>query len=153
VSSSFPLSHHSETAAIEGIFIMKAPEDKTASNKIRNGVKKLYYMLGFFSLGLLGSVGHHLFHAHLNGKPVPSHPVQQWYGRVSLGFSLLVRYCFKVSISIAFAQAFWHGLKTQATDLSTVDAVSKLLSNPKSFFKKSVWKFSKVLAAFTFFSW
>jgi hypothetical protein len=51
-------------------------------------------------LGIALAVAHHPFHAFPNGQPVKSNTQQQWVGRVSLGVAQLVRYCFKIVISI-----------------------------------------------------
>jgi hypothetical protein len=115
--------------------------------------KKAFYMLAFLLTGIALAIGHHCFHASLDGKPVTSSTQQQWYGRVSLGFALLVRYCFKISVSITIVQAVWYGLRTKATQMGTIDAVTQLLSDPLRFFRADVWRFSWPLVTFALFSW
>ena len=111
------------------------------------------YMLASAVLGIAFAVSHHFFHASLDGKPVRSTTSQQWNGRVSLAFSLLVRYCFKISIGIAFVQCFWAGVKAYATKLDTTDSVFMLLTSPLGFFKLRVWKFYPLLVTLSLLSW
>ena len=132
---------------------MEARQEQSTSKRIWKGWKEVFYMLGAFSLGVLLAVAHHLFHSSVDGKPVSSRTQQQWYRRVSFGFALLVRYCFKISVSVAITQGLWQGLKSKATEIGTVDAVSKVLNNPKNFLKKGVWLFSLPLAVLALLSW
>lgn len=132
---------------------METRKERVTSNRAWKGWKKVLYMFGAFVLGIIFAISHHFFHAGLDGKPVTSRTQQQWYGRVSLGFALLVRYCFKISIAIAIVQGLWHGLKTKASEIGTVDTVFKVLSNPKAFFKSGVWSFSIPLAFLALLSW
>jgi hypothetical protein len=116
------------------------------------GRKELYMDLALF-LGIAFAVSHHYFHHYVHGRSVTGSTQQQWYGRVSLGFALLVRYCFKIAIGIAITQMFWRRLKRKSTKIGIADDVLKMLNNPALFAKLNIWSFSPPIVLLAFLSW
>jgi hypothetical protein len=123
------------------------------ARKLWNAFEKEVYMDVAVVLGIAFAVSHHYFHKYVDGSLVTGSTQQQWYGRVSLGFALLVRYCFKIAVGIAITQMFWLRLKRKTTKIGIADDILKMLSNPALFAKLSIWSFSAPIVLLAFLSW
>ncbi|KAK4565307.1 hypothetical protein LTR86_003924 [Recurvomyces mirabilis] len=91
------------------------------------GISRLHWMaptgmvLGL-AVGILLAAGHHLFYASLSGTEAPTGTLfsvigadvsrQQLNTAVGTAFAFLVKSALMITVSIAFAQAFWRAIRT-----------------------------------------
>lgn len=103
-------------------------------------------MVASLLFGMLLALGHHLFYAHLDGKPVgaPTHVltgVTRQQLNLTLGtlFAFLVRAFLAVAVTIAYTQLVWRAVKRRATTLTTIDTMFHVVSNFWSLGHFAVW--------------
>jgi hypothetical protein len=110
-------------------------------------------MLSSLVLGLLLSVGHHLFYQSLDGQHTTktshsffgsSYSNQQLNIAVGTTFAFLVRSALVLSVSTAFCQAFWKEVQRLSLDnsVTTIDRIDTIYAAPTNivaFFTASAW--------------
>jgi uncharacterized membrane protein len=104
-------------------------------------------------LGILLSVGHHLFYASLDGGIVQTLSQQEWYLRTGTGFSFLVRAFLSASIGSAYIQLLWHNLKSTTTSITGVDALLGILHNIRDLTLWELWSTRPILTAVALLIW
>jgi hypothetical protein len=101
-------------------------------------------MLVSLLLGMLLSLGHHLFYHHLDGKPVPNHAIhgilrQQWNLAIGTLFAFLVKAVLAVAVTTAYAQILWRAIKHQPMQLTKIDTIFDATTNIWAFFRFAIW--------------
>ncbi|KAK4541999.1 hypothetical protein LTR36_007199 [Oleoguttula mirabilis] len=97
-------------------------------------------MLLAFIFGIVLALAHHLFYARLSGRQVPSGHYdirigkvskQQFNTSVGTAFAFLVKSMLALAVTIAYAQVFWHAMRTsrRTLRLSEVDDAFSMLES------------------------
>ncbi|XPS99849.1 hypothetical protein M3J09_009017 [Ascochyta lentis] len=84
-----------------------------------------------FVAGVLGAVGHHLFYAHLSGKPATEQLQMVRYGTAMAFFtkSMLVS-----TVIVCYRQRIWHTLRRKAMTINGIDGLFSATEDPTMFF-------------------
>jgi hypothetical protein len=101
-------------------------------------------MLVSLLLGMLLSLGHHLFYHSLDGKPVPDHAIhgiarQQLNLAVGTLYAFLVKAFLAVAVTTAYTQILWRAIKNQPVQLTTIDTIFDAATNFWGFFRFAIW--------------
>lgn len=110
-------------------------------------------IVGFLVLGVIFSVGHHLFYRALDGNMVTDkdfslfgshHSRQQLNLAVGTAFSFIVRACFALSVSTAYYQIFWKMIvhathDSKSATLGRIDTAFTATSNVFALFHIPLW--------------
>jgi hypothetical protein len=101
-------------------------------------------------LGVLFSLGHHLFYNSLNGTQTPNNEYdfyitkvspQQLNTSVGTAFAFLVNFALVAAISTGYVQLFWRSMiyRGQGATLDALDCAFSALGNIFAIFKVKVW--------------
>lgn len=84
-----------------------------------------------FVAGVLGAVGHHMFYAHLDGKPAINQLMMIRYGTALAFFtkSMLVS-----CVVVCYRQRIWHTLRSKAMTINGIDGLFSATEDPTMFF-------------------
>jgi hypothetical protein len=84
-----------------------------------------------FVAGVVGAVGHHLFYAHLNGKPATEQLKMVRYG-TALAF--FVKSTLVSTVIVCYRQRIWHTLRRKAMTINGIDGLFSATEDPTMFF-------------------
>lgn len=154
-------THTGQAAANSG----ERPETHSSSNRDTHGIylRSPVLMGSSWILGVIFSLGHHLFYSHFDGSIVGSTNEQQWnirfvfpsayeigsyqltvQFRVGSFFALVVKILLMGSVWFAYTQWLWRTLKRRAISLKGLDAAFRVemsmiaLLNPELILKVRV---------------
>ncbi|KAI0410468.1 hypothetical protein F5X98DRAFT_359526 [Xylaria grammica] len=106
-------------------------------------------ILGSLLIGAILSVGHHLYHASLDGtfsegdRIIAGYHIsnQTFTTAIGTGFAFIVRAFLTFAVSGAYVQVFWKAATHSRKDntLEEIDAMFSILSNLFAFCWSSVW--------------
>lgn len=127
--------------------LQAVPEDgnRQVSRRGRDIHWKAYTtMLGSLFLGVLLSLGHHLFYRSLEGKAVSDHAIHGVTGQqlnLAIGtlFAFLVKASLAVAIITAYTQTLWRSIKQQPMQLTAIDTIFEAGTNFWGFFRFAIW--------------
>ncbi|KAK5155826.1 hypothetical protein LTS14_005392 [Recurvomyces mirabilis] len=116
-------------------------------------------------VGILLAAGHHLFYASLSGTEAPTGTLfsvigadvsrRQLNTAVGTAFAFLVKSALMITVSIAFAQAFWRAIRTskRGPTLGSLDKTYSLLGNFLGMFALGVWREFTTPALIALIAW
>lgn len=103
-------------------------------------------MLGALLVGIVLSIGHHLFYQSLAGKsmPVAGHNVmgvskQKINASAGTAFAFLTKSCFAIAVSTAYIQLFWKAAKGRTTTVVTLDGLLSAMKNMLFLLEPKLW--------------
>ncbi|KAH6979141.1 hypothetical protein EDB82DRAFT_507145 [Fusarium venenatum] len=88
----------------------------------------------FFLCGIALAIGHHVFYQSMSVAVTRSTKSQQWTIRVGSLFALMATVCFQACVTTAFKQVIWRTLRCHDIEISVIDKMFTLTSDPLSFF-------------------
>ncbi|GKU22913.1 unnamed protein product [Fusarium langsethiae] len=87
----------------------------------------------FFICGIALAIGHHVFYRSMSGTFTQSAESQQWAIRVGSLFALLATVCFRACVTMSFTQVIWRTFRRHGIEISVIDKIFALTSDPLSF--------------------
>ncbi|KAG9853152.1 alcohol oxidase, partial [Aureobasidium melanogenum] len=126
--------------------------------------RALCILYGSLLASIAFAVGHHFHYQSLAGQPVSTAndlAIGTWAGvssqkfntAVGNTFASLFRTFLSITVTTAYCQIVWHALKSEATRLNIVDAISGILANPLGFLNLGAWRKSALLFPLAIMIW
>ncbi|KDQ53512.1 hypothetical protein JAAARDRAFT_39199 [Jaapia argillacea MUCL 33604] len=147
---------HSNSVNSRGSYL-PIPIERGTRRSVRGGTTLVPagVMFGGLIAGMLFALGHHLFYAHLSGRPVDSGPVnQKWANHIGAGIAYVVKTLFVFAIGSAYVQQLWFAARrSSGLALSSLDAGFGILNNPLKFLVPTFIASSPTLALIALISW
>lgn len=128
-------------------------DDSNKSQKRRVNWQSPAIMYGSLLAGLALSVGHYAFYAHLNNMLVASTLSQTWVNRIGTAFAFLVKLCFVIAASTAYAQRQWLVMGRSTLKIGQIDSMTGVLNNIFNLFDGFLWLRHPVLGTIAIVTW
>ncbi|KAF7937248.1 uncharacterized protein EAE98_001562 [Botrytis deweyae] len=104
------------------------------------------FMCSILLCGLILAIGHHVYYHSLSGTPAGDATRQAWSIRFGTAFAFLVVAFFKAVTVSALGQYLWSVVRSKGLNISDLDRLFALTSNPISMFSVSVIKNASLAA-------
>jgi len=110
-------------------------------------------ILSTLFFGIAFSITHHIHFRSLDGTPVGEKLPQQWSTFFGTGYAFLVIALLRTACTEAYQQYIWMVVKRTPFELTTLDKLFALTSNPMGFWNVRVLKSARVAIFIALICW
>lgn len=110
-------------------------------------------MYGSLLAGLALAIGHYAFYSHLNNMLVGPTISQTWVNRIGTAFAFLVKLCFVIAASTAYAQRQWLVMGKSTLKIGQIDSMTGILNNIFNLFDGLLWLRHPLLGSIAVVTW
>ena len=116
--------------------------------------KSFSAMILLLVLGALTAICQHAFYSHIEGQqPGQFFIPQVWVIRIGIALAFLFKTSLVAGICIAYHQRSWFSFQRNAITVDGIDAIFKILQDPRKFFVPEMLLRNKILALMALMSW
>jgi hypothetical protein len=116
--------------------------------------KSFAIMFLLLTVGILAATGQHLFYSYVNGERVEDFTISQdWVIRVATAIAFLFQTVLVAAVGSAFTQRFWFAVRRESLAIGSIDAIFRILGDPRKFFNTEFMFKTKLLLLFAVISY